>query len=105
MVQTENLVQDVPNGHGTDQQKLKRLGSATSLAACATTQAEFLYKKARSLAPSFLEPSIARVEDTVATAAAPVVAKAQDAGDKLLQFADNRVGGCERFWLLVVQRK
>ena len=74
-----------------DSQKLKRLGTATSLAANASTQAELMYKKARSLAPSFLEPSIARVEETVTIAAAPVVAKAQDAGDKLLHFADDRV--------------
>lgn len=70
---------------------LKRLRSASVLASNAHTQAERIYKSARALTPTFLEPSLAKVEDTVSAMAAPAVAKAQDAGDKLLLFADSKV--------------
>lgn len=54
--------------------------------------AERLYKSFRSLTPSFIEPTLTQVEDRVASVAAPVVVRAQDAGSTMLQQADSTVG-------------
>mmetsp|Transcript_23881 Transcript_23881/g.60821 ORF Transcript_23881/g.60821 Transcript_23881/m.60821 type:complete len:280 (-) Transcript_23881:888-1727(-) len=73
---------------------LKRLGfvkdTATYVYGAAGT-AEKLYKSVRSLAPSFIEPTLTQVEDKVASVAAPVVAKAQDASSSVLHQADSTV--------------
>jgi len=56
-----------------------------------TGYAEKLYKTARGFIPSFVEPTVATVEDRVIAATAPVVAKAQDVSDKMLHIADEQV--------------
>eukprot|EP00798_Chlamydomonas_sp_ICE-L_P007780 gene7780-967_t len=70
---------------------LKRLRSASLLASNAISEAERIYKYARGLTPAFLESSVSWGEDTVVAVTAPVVAKAQDAGDKLLHFVDSKI--------------
>jgi hypothetical protein len=57
-----------------------------------TGLAEKAYKTARSFVPSFVEPTVASLEDRVIATAAPVVAKAQDVSDKMLHVADQQVG-------------
>ncbi len=58
-----------------------------------TATAERLYKSARGLVPTSLEPTLAKVEDIAVAATAPVVAKAQDVSAVVLKSADEKVSG------------
>ncbi|KAJ9531006.1 oil globule associated protein [Haematococcus lacustris] len=76
------------------EKQLKRLGfvhQGASYAYSYTGTAEKLYKTARSFAPTFVEPTLAQVEDRVVAITAPVVAQAQDLSEKALHIADDQV--------------
>lgn len=70
---------------------LSYLGFVAGAAATATATADSVYKQARPLTPAAAEPYVAKVEDTVAAYTAPVVATAQDVGEKLLARADEQI--------------
>ncbi|GFH25691.1 oil globule associated protein [Haematococcus lacustris] len=75
------------------EKQLKRLGfvhQGASYAYSYTGTAEKLYKTARSFAPTFVEPTLAQVEDRVVAITAPVVAQAQDLSEKALHIADDQ---------------
>lgn len=90
---------------GTPQPQLKRLGfvqNTAKLAYNVTGNVEKLYKSVRSLTPQFVEPTVSNIEDKVVAYTAPVVAKSQDLGDKLLHTLDDQVcpsaGACAKAW-------
>lgn len=70
---------------------LKHLAFVADAAATATATADSVYKQARPYTPSFAEPYVAKVEDTVAAYTAPAVATVADVGEKLLARADEQV--------------
>lgn len=53
--------------------------------------ADKLYRRVRTTLPSAFQPTITKVEETVASYAAPTVARAQDAGEKVLYIFDDKV--------------
>ncbi len=79
--------------------QLKRLGFVHSSASYVygyTTTAEQLYRRVRSAVPTSVVPTLSKLEERVASVAAPLVARAQDAGAKALYLADDQVGIAHR---------
>lgn len=73
---------------------LKYLGFVENVAGYVTASAitaDKVYRNVRARTPKFVEPYVARAEDLVSAYSAPAVAKAQDAGGRLLHLADQRV--------------
>lgn len=73
---------------------LKHLGFVENLGsfvAVSASTADKVYKQARTYTPAFVEPQVARTEDLISTYSAPLLAKGQDAGEKLLRTADDKV--------------
>lgn len=71
--------------------ELKRLGFVRSYASAAVTRGEGLYKTARGFVPSFVEPYVARLEDSATAVAAPLVVQVQDKAAGLLAAVDVKV--------------
>ena len=59
--------------------------------AAAVPTVESAYKIAKAYVPSVVHPEIAKVEETVSRNVAPLAAKASDAADRLLHYADDQV--------------
>jgi hypothetical protein len=67
-----------------------------SYASWALGKGEGAYKAARGFVPAALEPQVASLEDAAVSAAAPLVARANDKVADLLLFADAKVGAGPR---------
>ena len=75
-----------------DLKRLSFVAHGTSLAyKNASPVAERVYKSAKAYVPSAVQPEIARLEESVLSATAPLAAKASDACDRLLHYADEKV--------------
>ena len=76
----------------SDLKRLSFVASSTAKAYdIAAPTAEKLYRRAKSFVPSIVQPEFARVEEGVSNTVAPLAAKASDACDKLLHYADGKV--------------
>lgn len=74
---------------------LKRLGfvqQGATVAQSASAQAERVYKSVRSFTATMpvVDNAVNKAEEVATASLAPIVAKAQDVGDKLLHFADDK---------------
>lgn len=75
----------------TETTSYKRLDFVAKSVATASGLAETAYKTARSYTPTFVEPYVAKVEDTASTVGAPYMTFVADTGAKVLQNADELV--------------
>ena len=71
---------------------MKHLAMVQEKAASLQVVAEKVYTSARALTPAVTEAYVKKAEEQATAFLAPVVARAQDAGDKALLFADEKVG-------------
>lgn len=69
----------------------KRLEFVAKSASAATGMANTVYKTTRSFTPKFVEPYVAKVEDTAASVGTPYVTFIADTGAKVLKNADDLV--------------
>ena len=65
--------------------------SSSSAYQAAAPRVEKIYSVAKAYVPSVVAPEMSKLEESVFAAAAPLAAKATDAADRLLHFADDRV--------------
>jgi hypothetical protein len=71
--------------------ELKRLNAVRTGTTMAVSEAERLYKVLRGMTPKFAAQHLHNLEASAAGLVAPYVTRAQDLGEKLLVFADERV--------------
>jgi hypothetical protein len=69
----------------------KRLEFVAKSASAASGMANTVYKTTRSFTPKFVEPYVAKVEDTAASVGTPYVTFIADTGAKVLKNADDLV--------------